>query len=124
MKTGGRGSGRRCAHAPQPHSHGRRQLFRYCGYVVTTADDIAAAAEVSRSTSFRDFPSKEDVVLFDDVDPLMAEAFAEQPAGTPLLGASRTALRTASADSARRSGSSKRCAWSWCARSRAGRDGA
>ena len=33
--------------------------------------------------------------MFDDVDPLMAEAFAEQPAGTPLLGALRTALRTA-----------------------------
>ena len=50
---------------------------------------------VSRSTFFRYFPSKEDVVLFDDVDPLMAEAFAEQPAGTPLLGALRLALRTA-----------------------------
>ncbi|HEX5812438.1 MAG TPA: TetR family transcriptional regulator, partial [Pseudonocardia sp.] len=58
------------------------RLFRDRGYAATTVDDIAAAAEVSRSTFFRYFPSKEDVVLFDDVDPLMAEAFAEQPAGT------------------------------------------
>jgi AcrR family transcriptional regulator len=64
-------------------------LFRDRGYAATTVDDIAAAAEVSRSTFFRYFPNKEDVVLFDDVDPLMAAAFAEQPAGTPLL----TALR-------------------------------
>jgi AcrR family transcriptional regulator len=65
------------------------RLFRDRGYAATTVDDIAAAAEVSRSTFFRYFPNKEDVVLFDDVDPLMAAAFAEQPAGTPLL----TALR-------------------------------
>ena len=65
------------------------RLFRDRGYGATTVDDIAAAAEVSRSTFFRYFPSKEDVVLFDDVDPLMAQAFAEQPAGTPLLVALR-----------------------------------
>ena len=71
------------------------RLFRDHGYAATTVDDIAAAADVSRSTFFRYFPSKEDVVLFDDVDPLMAEAMAEQPAGTPLLRALRNALRTA-----------------------------
>ena len=65
------------------------RLFRDRGYAATTVDDIAAAAEVSRSTFFRYFPSKEDVVFFDDVDPLTAEEFAAQPAGTPLL----TALR-------------------------------
>ena len=71
------------------------RLFRDRGYAATTVDDIAAAAEVSRSTFFRYFPSKEDVVLFDDVDPLMARAFAEQPAGTPLLAALRRSFVTA-----------------------------
>jgi AcrR family transcriptional regulator len=71
------------------------RLFRDRGYTATTVDDIAAAAEVSRSTFFRYFPSKEDVVLFDDVDPLTDAAFAAQPAGTPLLVALRMALRTA-----------------------------
>jgi AcrR family transcriptional regulator len=71
------------------------RLFRDRGYAATTVDDIAAAAEVSRSTFFRYFPTKEDVVLFDDVDPLMEQAFAEQPAGTPLLTALRQAFATA-----------------------------
>ncbi|MET0188427.1 MAG: TetR family transcriptional regulator [Pseudonocardia sediminis] len=71
------------------------RLFRDRGYAETTVDDIAAAAEVSRSTYFRYFAGKEAAVLYDDVDPLMAQAFAETPPGTPLLTALRLALRTA-----------------------------
>ncbi|TCK22985.1 TetR family transcriptional regulator [Pseudonocardia endophytica] len=71
------------------------RLFRDRGYAETTVDDIAAAAEVSRSTFFRYFAGKEQTVLYDDVDPLMAEAFGEVPEGTPLLSALRTAMRTA-----------------------------
>jgi AcrR family transcriptional regulator len=56
-------------------------------------DDIAAAAEVSRSTFFRYFPAKEDVVLFDDVDPVMERVMRGLPDGTPLLAAVRTVLR-------------------------------
>lgn len=71
------------------------RLFRDRGYAETTVDDIAAAADVSRSTFFRYFAGKEQAVLYDDVDPLMAEAFGEVPAGTPLLSALRYAVRTA-----------------------------
>ncbi|MEJ2871962.1 TetR family transcriptional regulator [Actinomycetospora sp. OC33-EN08] len=56
---------------------------------------IAAAAEVSRSTFFRYFPTKEDVVLLDDVDPVMDRVMHELPAGTPLLEAVRTVVRDA-----------------------------
>ena len=71
------------------------RLVRDRGWAATTVDDIAAAAEVSRSTFFRYFPTKEDVVLFDDVDPLYEQAFRALPAGTPLLEALRRCLRTA-----------------------------
>jgi AcrR family transcriptional regulator len=69
------------------------RLFRDHGYAETTVDDIAAAAEVSRSTFFRYFGTKEDVVLFDDVDPVMDRMMAAVPEGTPLLQALRTVLR-------------------------------
>lgn len=71
------------------------RLFSEQGYAETTVDQIAAAAEVSRATFFRYFPSKEEVVFYDDVDPLMERAFAGQPSGTPLLVAMRAALREA-----------------------------
>jgi AcrR family transcriptional regulator len=71
------------------------RLFRDRGYAATTVDDIAAAADVSRSTFFRYFPTKDDVVLFDDVDPLLEAEFAAQPPGTPFLTAVRRAIRDA-----------------------------
>ncbi|WP_037076584.1 TetR family transcriptional regulator [Pseudonocardia spinosispora] len=71
------------------------RLFRAQGYAATTVDQIASAADVSRATFFRYFPSKEDVVLYDDIDPVMVEAFAAQPEGAPLLSSMRRALRDA-----------------------------
>ncbi|MHC1558350.1 TetR family transcriptional regulator [Actinomycetospora sp. C-140] len=71
------------------------RLFRDRGFAATTVDEIAAAAEVSRSTFFRYFPTKEDVVLLDDVDPLYEAAFRAIPAGTPLLEALRRSMHTA-----------------------------
>lgn len=67
------------------------RLFREQGYGATTTSQIAAAAEVSESTFFRYFPAKEDVVFWDDFDPLIFEAFRAQP---PEVGAIR-ALRRA-----------------------------
>ena len=70
------------------------RLFRKQGYEATTVEQIAAAADVSQSTFFRYFPSKEDVVLHDAFDPILFAAFGEQPAElTPIQ-----ALRASMAD--------------------------
>jgi AcrR family transcriptional regulator len=69
------------------------RLFREQGYQATTVEQIAAAAEVSPSTFFRYFPTKEDVILQDDMDTLMVEAFERQPAGLSPVAAVRAATR-------------------------------
>jgi len=56
------------------------RLFGEQGYHATTVEQIAAAAEVSPSTFFRYFPTKEDLVLQDDMDTRMVEALERQPA--------------------------------------------
>jgi AcrR family transcriptional regulator len=71
------------------------RLFREQGYHATTVEQIAAAAEVSPSTFFRYFPTKEDVVLQDDLEPLLAEAIEHQPPELGVVAAVRAALRTA-----------------------------
>jgi AcrR family transcriptional regulator len=57
-------------------------------------EQIAAAAEVSQSTFFRYFPSKEDVVLRDDLDPLVYEAFLAAPPELTPIQAFRAAIGT------------------------------
>jgi AcrR family transcriptional regulator len=60
----------------------RREAFRLIdenGYAATTVEQIADAAEVSPSTFFRYFPSKESLLLADDLDPLIIAAFEAQP---------------------------------------------
>jgi AcrR family transcriptional regulator len=69
------------------------RLFREQGYQHTTVEQIAEAAEVSPSTFFRYFPTKEDVVLQDDMDVRMVEAFEQQPPGLAPLAAFRAAVR-------------------------------
>jgi AcrR family transcriptional regulator len=71
------------------------RLFRSQGYAATTVEQIAAAAEVSPSTFFRYFPTKEDVVLRDDFDERMFEAFEHMPASMSHVAALRTAIREA-----------------------------
>jgi AcrR family transcriptional regulator len=69
------------------------RLFREQGYDATTVEQIAAAAEVSPSTFFRYFPTKEDVILRDDFDDRAFEAFDRQPASLPPIVAFRAAMR-------------------------------
>jgi AcrR family transcriptional regulator len=69
------------------------RLFRDQGYDATTVEQIAAAAEVSPSTFFRYFPTKEDVVLRDDLDVRMFEAFERQPTSLTPVAAFRAAIR-------------------------------
>ena len=69
------------------------RLFREQGYAATTVEQIAAAAEVSPSTFFRYFPTKEDVVLQDDMDTRIADAVGRQPSELGPLAAMRAAVR-------------------------------
>ncbi|HEX6339951.1 TetR family transcriptional regulator [Umezawaea sp.] len=58
-------------------------LFAERGFDGTTVDDIARAAGMSRTSFFRYFPTKEDVVLghLDELGHLVARALADRPAG-------------------------------------------
>jgi AcrR family transcriptional regulator len=69
------------------------RLFGEQGYQATTVEQIAAAAEVSPSTFFRYFPTKEDVVLYDVLDPAALAAFRAQPAELRPIQALRGAMR-------------------------------
>ncbi|MFI7504444.1 TetR/AcrR family transcriptional regulator [Streptomyces sp. NPDC049687] len=53
------------------------------GYDATTIDQIAERAEVSPSTVFRYFPTKEDIVLTDEYDPVIVEELRARPADEP-----------------------------------------
>ena len=68
------------------------RLFQARGYAATTVDQIAEAAEVSPSTFFRYFATKEDVVLYDDFDPALLAAFQAQPAELSPVEAMRRAV--------------------------------
>ena len=68
------------------------RLFREQGYNETTVEQIAEAAEVSPSTFFRYFGTKEDVVVFDALDPQLIEAFRHQPANLAPIAALRAGL--------------------------------
>ncbi|KRC66846.1 TetR family transcriptional regulator [Aeromicrobium sp. Root236] len=68
------------------------RLFAQQGYQATTVDQIAEAADVSPSTFFRYYRTKEQLILSDDYDPVLAEALARRPKGEPIVAAIRAAL--------------------------------
>ncbi len=72
--------------------HAAYRLFEEQGYDATTVEQIAAAAEVSPSTFFRYFPTKEDVVLTDEYDPVMEAELRARPADEPLVESVRQAV--------------------------------
>jgi AcrR family transcriptional regulator len=69
------------------------RLFAEQGYDATTVDQIAAAAEISPSTFFRYFKTKEDVVLEDEYDGLLEAAFLAAPPELSPLAAIRLVVR-------------------------------
>ncbi len=70
------------------------RLFLDKGFEETTIEDIAAAVEISPSTFFNYFPSKEDVVFEDELDPLILVAFDAQPADANPIHRLRMAMET------------------------------
>ena len=70
------------------------RLFREQGYDETSIEQIAESAEVSPSTVFRYFPTKPDLVIYDDLDERMIEAFRVQPPELNAVQALRASLRS------------------------------
>jgi len=67
------------------------ELFKAQGFEATTVDQIAQAAGMSKSSFFRYFPSKEDLVVasFDTVLDALVEALRAQPLDEPAWDALR-----------------------------------
>lgn len=67
------------------------RLFEEQGYDATPVDRIAEAADVSPSTVFRYFPTKEDIVLTDAYAPVLAAGLRARPADEPVVESMRHA---------------------------------
>lgn len=78
--------------------HHALRLFGERGYEATTVSQIAEAAEISESTFFRYFGSKEAIVLEDDFDAALIELLRSQPPELNPIQAMRRAIRKAFAD--------------------------
>jgi len=59
-------------------------LFTEQGYGQTTIEQIAEASDISARTFFRYFPTKEDVVFWDEYDAVVLESLDSWPADLPL----------------------------------------
>ena len=69
------------------------RLFRERGYESTTVEQVAQAAEVAHTTVFRYFPTKEDLVISDEADPVLFANLRGQPPELTPIQALRAALR-------------------------------
>ncbi|MFD2415260.1 TetR family transcriptional regulator [Amycolatopsis pigmentata] len=89
---GARGRARRAMHAELTAV--AMELFLEHGFEETTVEDICTAAEISRSTFFRYFPSKEDALFGQTADAgdTLAEALAARPSDEQLWTAMRRAF--------------------------------
>jgi AcrR family transcriptional regulator len=69
------------------------KLFTRQGYAATTVEQIIRGVDVSESTFFRYFPTKESLVFTDGFDPVILAAFAAQPSEIGVMDALRKAFR-------------------------------
>jgi AcrR family transcriptional regulator len=70
-------------------------LIEEQGYDATTIEQIADRAEVSPSTVFRYFPTKEDIVVSDEWDPVMPTELRARPEDESWADVLRHVMRTA-----------------------------
>ncbi|GAA2342892.1 TetR/AcrR family transcriptional regulator [Streptomyces violaceusniger] len=68
------------------------RLFTERGYDATPVDRIAEAADVSPSTVFRYFPTKEDIVLSHEYDDVLLAALRDRPLDEPPVASLRRVL--------------------------------
>ena len=73
------------------------RLFAEQGYEDTTVEQIADAADISTTTFYRYFPTKEDVVLDDDYDPIAEHIITSSDDQEPLVTTVRTAIAAVAA---------------------------
>lgn len=71
------------------------ELFARQGYDDTTVAQIAAAAGVTEMTFYRHFGAKDQLVVSDPYDPLIASAIGDQPAAQPPLLRAVRGIRSA-----------------------------
>jgi AcrR family transcriptional regulator len=84
---------RKKAATKQSIQHHALRLFIEKGYDATTVEEIATAAGVSHMTFFRYFPRKEEVVEYDEYDPLIEDLIVARPRDEPPLVAVQQAIR-------------------------------
>jgi AcrR family transcriptional regulator len=69
------------------------RMFAEQGYAATTVEQIAEAADISQSTFFRYFATKEMVIITDEYDQVILDAFLNQPADMHPIRAFRIAIK-------------------------------